>query len=137
MGAVRDVDEDERDGAAAGAGAVANVWTGAAAGAVEPENTAWPVGEEVTVLGALRGAGAVRDVLLVERAGAVERSAAAGVWLRATFGVRNDGALLAGSAAGAVAAGVLGRAAAGAGAGAATENDAGAKPPVGRDAVIV
>ncbi|HWI07649.1 MAG TPA: hypothetical protein VNT54_09050 [Solirubrobacteraceae bacterium] len=135
---MRDVDDDERDGAAAGAGAVANVWTGAAAGAVEPENTAWPVGEEVTVLGAFLGAGAVRDGLLLERAGAVERSAAAGVWLRATFGVLNDGALLAGCAAGAAAAGVLGcAAAAGAGAGAATENDAGAKPPVGRDAVIV
>ena len=78
---------DERVGRTAGAGVVANVWTGAAAWAVEPENTCWPE-EDVTV--PLR-AGAV--VCAAERLGAaVVRSAEAGAWLRATLGVRNVGA---------------------------------------------
>ena len=101
---------------------------------MEPENTCWPDADEVTLLAELPP---LLDVVPPERAGGFVRSAEAGASLRATLGVLNPGALFAVSAAGAAAAGVLGCAAVGAGAGAATANDAGAKPPVGRDAVIV
>ena len=148
-GAGRDAD-DERDGVAAGAGAVENVWTGAAAGAVEPENTCCPVAVvtvpdeprgAVVARGAVAARGAV--VLPLERAGAVaRRSAEAGAWLRATFGVLNCGdgrvACCCCCCAGALVAGADGCAGVGAAAaGATTRKDAGAKPPVAFEAVIV
>lgn len=101
-GAVRD--EDERDGRAAGAGAVENVWAGVAE-LVEPENTCWPA-DDVTLLPALLPPPV--DVLPPERDGGFVRSAEAGASLRATLGVLNPGALFAVSAVGADAAGVLG-----------------------------
>ena len=64
----------------------------------------------------------------------VVRSAEAGAWLRATLGDRNRGAVCAVAAAG----GVFCADGAGVAASAATTlNDAGANPPVGREAVIV
>jgi hypothetical protein len=73
---------------------------------------------------------------------AVVRSAEAGAWLRATLGDRNVGAGAVCAACVGVSAGAVGAVFCVAGAGAATcgattLNDAGAKPPVGREAVIV
>ena len=143
---VRDAVADERDGRAAGAGVVENVWTGAAcaevatgAGAGAVENTRWPDGAVTTVLLVLALLlAAAAGVRALER-GAVVRSPEAGAWLRATLGDLNAGAVRA-VCVGAAAAAGADVSAAGAGAaacGATTLKDAGAKPPVGRVAVIV
>ena len=130
--------EAERDGRAAVAGAGANDCAGAAC-AVEPEKTCCPE-VDVTLLGATFVLPAASPpplvVLRPDVDGGFVRSAEAGASLRATLGDLNPGVDLA-VAAGAEAAGVLGCAAAGAGAGAATVNDATAKPPVGRVAETV
>lgn len=122
-----------RDGVAAD-GAVENVGCCVAA-AVEPENTCWPE-DDVTVLAALLLLPALPPLLDVVPPdfGGLVRSAEAGASLRATLGDLNAGAVLADSADGAAAAGVLDCAGAAAGVGAATVNDAGANPPVGREA---
>jgi len=141
---VREAVADERDGRTAGAGVVENVWTGAACaeaatGAGAVENTRWPDGAVTTVrlvLALLLAAAA--GVRAVER-GAVVRSPEAGAWLRATLGDLNAGAVRAVCVGAAAAAGddVCAAGAGAAACGASTLKDAGAKPPVGRVAVIV
>ena len=131
--------EDERDGLAAGAGAVENVCAGAA-WAVEPENTCWPV-EDVTLLPDVTVLPAelppLPEVLLSERAGgssALPRPEprCGRPWgsrtLSCSWPSKPSERLRRGCSACARRAPLPG---------AATENEAGAKPPVGREAVMV
>ena len=99
-------DDAVRDGLAVAGAVVANV--GAAAAAVEPENTCWPEGD-VTLLATLPLPALFPPLpeVVPPDFGGVVRSAVAGASLRATFGLLNAGAVLEDCTGGAVAAGVL------------------------------